>query len=247
MCQRQGMIKNKISIIIPTLNEAQNIARLVPFLLENGKNFVHEIIVVDAESKDETVLFAQMSGAKVVISPLGRAKQMNHAAAIAEGNILYFVHADTLPPKHFETAIIEAYSMGKMAGCFPFVFDSPSFLLKINAYFTRFPFLWCRGGDQTLFITKDFFEKLNGFDEKYSIMEEYDFILRAKKRHPFHILKGNVLVSARKYEENGYFRVQIANFLAFNMFRLNFSQAKILKTYKNILNTGRLSWKNVHT
>jgi rSAM/selenodomain-associated transferase 2 len=241
------MIKNKISIIIPTLNEAQNIAQLIPFLFENGKNFIHEIIVADADSDDQTVLIAQEKGAKTIVSPCGRAVQMNRAAAIAEADILYFVHADTFPPKHFATSILEALEVGKEAGCFPFVFDSASFLLKINAYFTRFPFLWCRGGDQTLFITKDFFEKLGGFDEKYSIMEEYDFILRAKKYQPFHILKGNVLVSARKYEENGYFRVQIANFLAFNMFRLNFSQTKILNMYKKILNTGRLSWRNVHS
>ncbi len=241
------MIENKISIIIPTLNEVQNINKLLPFLFENGKDLIHEIIVADAKSEDKTWLFAQKLGAKIVICPLGRAVQMNRAAAIAGGEILYFVHADTLPPQHFATSILAAFEKGKTAGCFPFVFDSPSFLLKINAYCTRFPFLWCRGGDQTLFITKDFFEKLGGFDEKYSIMEEYDFIIRAKKYQSFHILKGNVLVSARKYEENGYFRVQIANFLAFNMFRFNFSQSKILKMYKNILNTGRLSWKNVQS
>ncbi len=240
------MVKNKISIIIPTLNEVQNINKLLPFLFENGKDVVHEIIVADAESEDKTGFFAQKLGAKVITSPSGRAKQMNRAAAVAEGNILYFVHADTLPPQHFASSILAAFEKGKIAGCFPFVFDSPSFLLKINAYCTRLPFLWCRGGDQTLFIAKDFFEKLGGFDEKYSIMEEYDFIIRAKKYQPFHILKGNVLVSARKYEENGYFRVQIANFLAFNMFRFNFPQSKILKMYKNILNTGRLSWKNVY-
>ena len=238
------MLAPKISIIIPTLNEATNIAALITYLQKNGGESLQEIIVADAKSDDNTAELAAEAGAKIVNAERGRAVQMNTAAAFATGKILYFVHADTTPPPNFVTQILAAYAQNKEAGCFRANLKSNHFLLKINSFCTRFPFMWCRGGDQTLFITKQLFDELNGFDTQYRIMEEYDFIRRLKAKTCFYILKENVLVSTRKYEENGYFRVQIANLLVFNMFRLGFSQESMIKTYKKILNTNGLSWKH---
>jgi rSAM/selenodomain-associated transferase 2 len=226
----------KISIIIPVLNEAANIERLVNRLWQGGKDDIAELLVIDGCSNDDTVQRAEAAGATVLVAPCrGRALQMNYGAQFATGDVLYFVHGDTLPPESYMEDVQNVLKEGFPIGCFRFRFESSNPLLRINAYMTRFNYLWCRGGDQTLFVTRTLFDKLNGYCEDYVIMEEYDFIVRARAQHPFKIIQKDVLVSARKYEANGYFRVQFANFIAFNMFRFGFPQQRILDTYRRLL------------
>lgn len=227
----------KVSIIIPVLNEAENITRLVNRLKNCGEQYVKDLLVVDGGSEDDTVALAEKAGAKVLVSPRkGRAAQMNYGAAHSQGDILYFVHGDTLPPECYMDEIIKAVEENYPIGCFRFKFDSNHLLLKINSYFTRFDRLWCRGGDQSLFITRSLFNELNGFRDDYKIMEDYDIIIRARKNHPFKIIPKNILVSARKYETNPYLRVQLSNLIVFNMYRLGYSQEVMANTYKKLLN-----------
>lgn len=226
----------RVSAIIPTLNEAEHISRLLDRLQKYGGAQLLEIIIVDAGSEDETVKIAHSKDVKVVRSPQkGRAFQMNYGAREAQGEILYFVHADTLPPKCFMQSIKKAIDEDYALGCFRYQFDSPRKLLRINAFFTRFPMLWCRGGDQSLFIKDEVFNALNGFREDYQIMEDFEFIIRARQAYRFKIIPENMLVSARKYHENSYLRVQIANLVVFNMFRFGYSQEAMLKTYRKLL------------
>ena len=226
-----------LSIIIPTLNEADTITKLIHFLKKNGDYRLLETIVVDAESSDETVSNARSNGAKVIVSSKrSRAVQMNIGAQAAKGDVLYFVHADCTPPTSFLDDIEQSITEGYAIGCYRFRFDNQSFMLRINAYFNRFEPLWCRGGDETLFIKKDTFEQLNGFDENFCIMEEYDFIKRARAIFPFKIIPKYAVVSARKYETNSWLRVQIANMMAFNMYRFGVSSEKIARTYRQMLN-----------
>ena len=226
----------KISIIIPVYNEEKNIQKLLPRLLAATKSISHEIIVVDGGSTDRTADRATALGATVLRSPKkGRAHQMNHGYENSTGDILYFVHADTLPPLSFVEDIRAALAEGYPLGCYRFEFDSPRKILKINAYFTRFDKMWCRGGDQTLYVTRTLFKELKGYCSKHYIMEEYDFIARARKQHPFKIMAKAVLVSARKYEDNGYLKVQFANLIVFNMYRLGFSQEKMVNFYRSML------------
>ena len=225
------------SIIIPTLNEAENIGQLVRFLKKNGDSRLLEIIVVDAASTDATAECAHTEGATVLVSQKrGRAVQMNMGARAAKGDILYFIHADCTPPISFLEDIYQAITEGYPIGCYRFQFDNQRFILRINAYFNRFEPLWCRGGDETLFIKKDTFEKVGGFDENFCIMEEYDFIKRARAAFPFKIIPKYAIVSARKYETNSWLRVQLANMTAFNMFRFGVSSEKIARTYRQLLN-----------
>lgn len=225
-----------VSIIIPTVNEADHIGPLVCHLYENSDERLEEILVVDGGSTDTTIELACAAGATVLKLPTkGRASQMNHGAAAAKGGILYFVHSDTLPPATYLDDIQQALQEDYPIGCFRFRFNSNSLLLKINSYFTRFDRLWCRGGDQTLFVKKTLFEQLNGYRNDYLIMEEYDFIIRARKAHSFKIIPRDVLVSARKYEDNTYLRVQLANLIIFNMFRLGYAQDRMVRTYKWLL------------
>lgn len=225
-----------LSVIIPVLNEAKSIGPLVRYLLENGGSNTTEILVVDANSQDGTAAEASAAGATVLTCPVcSRAAQMNTGARAAKGDVLYFVHADTLPPPSFATDIQASLECGYVMGCYRYKFDSPRFLLKINAFFNRFHFLWCQGGDKTFFIRKEIFEELGGYDEHYVIMEEYDFLRRAMPRHPLHIIPKYAIASARKYEQNGWLRVQYANAVVFGMFRRGAEPAEMRRVYKRLL------------
>lgn len=226
----------KISIIIPTLNEAEKIGGLCKYLFEHGKEYVQEIIVVDAESRDGTPDRAGNAGARVIRQPVqSRARQMNAGAMEARGDILYFIHADTLPPSTFAEDILAEVRAGYKMGCYRYQFDSPRSILKFNAWFVQFHWLFCQGGDKTFFILQDTFRDFNGYDERYVVMEEYDFLRRAMKKYPLRIIPKNVIVSARKYEKNSWLRVQIANALAFTLFRSGADPYKIRSVYKSML------------
>lgn len=227
----------KFSVIIPTLNEAEYIGALLELLLPCLNTEKDELIVVDANSSDNTVAISESKGVRTVLcEEKCRSKQMNLGASIAQGDILYFVHADSRPPASFREDILEALKEGFPLGCFRFRFDSKSWLLAINSYCTRFDRLMCRGGDQTLFVRKELFQELRGYREDYRIMEEYDFIHRARKNNAFKIIPKDVIVSPRKYKNNSYLRVNIANLIVFALFRLKVSQERMIKTYKTLLN-----------
>lgn len=226
----------RISIIIPVWNEAERIGPLVTFLRTHGGTFLEEVLVVDAGSQDATVQRATAAGARVLYSPVcSRAAQMNTGAKAARAPILYFIHADTLPPASYVADIQSALSAGYVMGCYRYQFDSPSILLKINAYFNRFPWLWCQGGDKTFFIRQEVFDRLGGYDEYYTIMEEYDFLRRAMKQHPLFTIPKYATVSARKYEHNGWLRVQLANTLVFQLFKCRMAPMRLKRVYKTIL------------
>jgi glycosyltransferase involved in cell wall biosynthesis len=173
----------EISVIIPTFNEKDNLCYLLDSIGSLEAAGIKEILVIDApDSADQLSLHYANSSIRILQAPLsGRASQMNYGASQATGQILYFVHADVKLPSGFAEKIIFEIKKGCFAGCFTYLFDSPSLLLKINAWFTHLPFLWCRGGDQSLFITKPLFEQVGGFNENQIIMEDYEIILRLKK------------------------------------------------------------------
>ncbi len=225
-----------ISIIIPAINEAKHLAKLIPFLLENGGPHIAEIILVDGGSSDDTIEIAQSAGAFVIQSPVRRRSvQMNLGAKSAEGDILYFLHADTFPPPQYAFDIVSYYEEGFPMGCYRFKFDSNKWYLKINNYMTRFDFPWCRGGDQSLYVDKMVFDEFGGYRADYIIMEEYDFMEKARKKYSFKIMPDDILVSARKYDMNGYWKVQWANFIAFRNYKAGKSQQKIFDTYHRML------------
>ena len=229
-------MKHTISIIIPTYNEAAAIGILIVYLQKNGGDHIQEIIVSDAGSTDETITIAEKSGATVLMShQKGRAAQMNFGASKASGDIFYFVHADTFPPLKFATDIIDGINNGFDFGRYRTKFDSNKFLLKINAWFTRFNWFICYGGDQTLFIKKKLFEQSGGFKNELLIMEEYEFSERLMKQARYKIFSDTALVSARKYEGRSWLQVQLANRKAAQLFRKGAGQQQIADTYKQML------------
>ena len=226
-----------ISIIIPTFNEGLNIFKLVSYLFANSLKNQIEIIVSDGGSKDNTLEEAQKAGALAVVSPKkGRAAQMNHGASMASGDVLYFIHADTFPPDTFAKDIINAISNGYGIGRYRTTFDSKKYILKLNAFFTRFDLFMCYGGDQTLFIKKDLFYSIGGFDETMLIMEDYEIITRARQKAKYKIFQKSALVSARKYDNNSWLQVQKANYSIIKMYKNGASQKAMVDRYRLMLN-----------
>jgi len=227
-----------ISIIIPVVNEAGLIEKTVQQFKGHRLQANLEVIVVDGGSEDETKQVALNAGAIVVeCTQRSRAVQMNEGARLATYETLYFVHADVAVPESFYNDIMEALQAGFGCGCYRSDFDSYPGLMKINALMTRLNILTFRGGDQTLFITKRIFQQLGGFDEYYSIMEDYDFIRRIwKSKIAFKLIKKSVVISTRKYRSNSWLRVQIANGVAMFMFNRGKHPEEIKKAYRKLLN-----------
>jgi rSAM/selenodomain-associated transferase 2 len=226
-----------ISIIIPTYNESRHIHRLLSSIAKGKTADIVEVLVIDsANSTDNLSDTLSKAGVKYIKSGCcSRASQMNFGANIAKGEVLFFVHADTVLPPNYSHDIQNLLSICDL-GCFRAKIDSPKYLLKINSFFTRFSFLWCRGGDQTLFITKKVFQEIGTYDESFVIMEEYDFLRRALGKYKFGIVKKSVIVSARKYEKNIFWKIQLANLMAMRMFfKGSCSPKEIKDKYAQIL------------
>lgn len=225
-----------ISVIIPTLNEENNINKLIPYLQNCCKGYDAEIIISDCSSMDNSVEAAKALNAKVVrCSCKGRARQMNSGAAEASYNILYFVHADSIPPPTFCADILAALNSGYEFGRYRTRFEGNNWLLKLNAFFTRFDWFMCYGGDQTLFITKSLFIKLTGYKESLLIMEEYDLVERAKQFARYKIFSKATIVSARKYQPNSWLKVQKANYKTVKLYKKGLSQPELVAQYRQAL------------
>lgn len=228
-------VMRSISIIIPVYNEEKTIASLINYLFDHGNNAI-EVLVIDGGSTDATLNNANSTKATALQSQeKGRAAQMHFGATQAKGDILYFVHADTLPPKSFVNDILQAVENGFNIGRYQTRFDSRSWFLKLNAFFTRFDLFVCMGGDQTLFITKELYNKTEGFNTNLKIMEEFEFCQRARALGKYKILNGKALISARKYNNNSWWQVQKANYTVVNMFKKGAPQQALIDTYKQML------------
>lgn len=226
----------KISIIIPVYNEEEFIAETIDQIIATSPNRVEEIIVVDGGSTDSTVQKVSETSAKVVISPKkGRAAQMNYGAFKAKGAILYFLHADSFPPAGFDLKILKEVEQESSAGCFRLAFDRDHWLLNFYAWCTRFDVDLFRFGDQSLFIKKDLFWEIGGFREDHVVMEDQEIIKRIKKRDSFSILPERVITSARKYRENGMLRLQLIFTLIVILYKLGFSQQKLVSVYRRLV------------
>lgn len=197
-----------ISIIIPTLNEEAHILHLLNLLGKYSSGFIREIIIVDGESTDETVkLVNEKSKAILITSEKGRAKQMNAGAKIASGEILYFLHADSVPPKDFDLFITDAHKNLNKAGCFRMKFDIDHWLLNLMSWLTIINHKACRGGDQSLFVEKKLFDEIGGFNESYIVYEDNDLIEKLYRKNEFMVIKQWLTTSARRYEEKGIWRM----------------------------------------
>ncbi len=226
-----------LSIIIPVLNEEKLLPDILEYLL-SAKAEKDEILVVDGGSKDNSCRIANNFPVKLFHTATGRAIQMNTGAHHATNDILYFLHADCKPPKNFTEDIETAIKRGYQAGGYKLrIGDRDQGLKKINSFFTRLDLLVFQGGgDQSLFVTKELFNEIGGFDENFIIMEDFDIIRRLRKRgYKKAILDNYIQVSDRKYKSNGYLKVQLANLIAYSGFSMGFKPVNIKAFYKRFL------------
>ena len=229
------------SIIIPTYNEADQIATTIS--KTNAANDKHEteIIVVDGGSTDDTIAIAEQCGATIVkCERKGRAAQLNKGASVAKNPILYFLHADSIPPNDFTSQVLNAYNQGIKSGCFRLAFDYNHWFLKANAWFTRFDVNAVRFGDESLFVAKDVFEKSGGFREDLLMMEDQEIIHRLKKYGKFKVLNDVVITSARKYRDNGVYRMQGIFYRIWAMYYLGYSQQQLLRLHRRLIRKHKL-------
>lgn len=198
-----------ISIIVPVYNEENQLPELLKHLEASSSGYISEIIVVDGGSTDRTPEIAK-DHPKVFYVPSGkgRAIQMNNGAKLAKADILYFLHADSLPPQNFDALIVAEVENGKMAGCFQMKFDKDHWWLNLMGYFTKINHISCRGGDQSLFVARELFERLNGFNESYIVYEDNEFIGRLYESGNFTVIKSWITTSARLYDRLGVWNTQ---------------------------------------
>ena len=209
---------NKISVIIPVLNEVENIKKLLHHLIENSsKEHIANIIVVDGGSNDgsQNMVLDTISQwpftlfkIQLVKSKKGRAKQMNYGAKYAKGDILYFLHADSFPPQNFDFHILSEVNKGNKAGCFRMKFKSNHWWLKLAGWLTALPFKASRGGDQSQFISKNLFYQIGGYDENYTIYEDNNLIGKLYALNEFVVIPEWLTTSARCYQKHGVWKTQ---------------------------------------
>ncbi|MEO6000621.1 MAG: TIGR04283 family arsenosugar biosynthesis glycosyltransferase [Chitinophagaceae bacterium] len=230
-----------ISVIIPTYNEADHIANTINRVLLTKDEYPVEIIVVDGGSEDGTVSIAKELGVITVIAERkGRGAQMNQGATIASGETLYFLHADSRPPTGFARYITNALGKGASSGCFRLAFDYSHWFLRANCWFTRFNINAVRFGDQSLFVKKTVFLACGKFREDLVVMEDQEIIHRIRKFGNFVVMNAAVITSARKYHENGVYKMQAIFFRIWLLYYLGYSQDYILKLYRSQIRKHKL-------
>lgn len=227
-----------VSIIIPTYNEAAGIAALLHHLRRAGTatDAAVEIIVADRPGTDATAALARRAGARVVSCPRqGRAAQLNHGARQATGSILYFLHADSLPPVGFLAAIRGAVAAGYGGGCFRLAFDMPHWFLRAHAWFTRFDLTLARFGDQSLFVQRGVFERAGGYREDLLLLEDQEITRRLRRLGRLRVLPGPIVTSARRYRENGVFRLQATFYLLVGLYYAGVGQPTLQRVYRALI------------
>lgn len=138
-----------------------------------------------------------------------RAAQINYGAQMAKGEVLYFLHVDSLPPNGFVSQIKSYIAKGVKAGCFQLSFTPEHPILTTYAWFTRFNPTIFRFGDQSLFVAKKEFEVIGGFDENLIVMEDQKIVRELKKITRFYISPQKIKTSSRKYFTVGVIKLQL--------------------------------------
>ena len=226
--------KPLLSVILPVLREGSMIVETLDRLESAAGNYPRETLIVDGDPGGSTI--RTISNRKVItlLSVPGRALQMNRGAAAARGDILLFLHADTLLPSGALDLIQEALERPDIAaGAFRLSFDSPHFWLRATAFMaslrtrlTRVPF-----GDQAIFIRGDIFRALGGYCN-IPLMEDVDLMKRLRKRrYKIIILPEKITTSSRKWFRDGVYYTTLRNWTIQVLFALGVPPEKLVRYY----------------
>lgn len=223
-----------VSIVVPTLNEGNNIKGLLRSLAAlPGKK---EIIVADGGSTDDTL--AQARGeAHVIGCPKGRGAQMNAGANRARGDVLWFVHSDSMVAPSSLMDINRTLDAGRLGGFFRLEFHDANdgfmnFVARSShARARRWGLVF---GDQALFVRRGFFTSMGGF-APLALMEDWEFSRRLRPFHRRGLIEGletPVWTSARRFSRNGYTKTMLTNHMIKGLYMLGVSTETLATIYR---------------
>lgn len=224
-----------LSIIIPVLNEQTQINAVIENLRAQDFDRDYEIIIVDADPKGGTIEIISDHNVICLTSERGRGRQMNTGAAVARGDILLFLHADTkLPVGAFKNIQDVLENQEYVGGAFDLSIDSDRLFLKyisarasLRSRLNRIPY-----GDQAIFVRKCYFDEIGAF-KKIPLMEDVDLMRRIKKNGGrIHIFRDKVVTSARRWEAEGALYTTLRNRIVVILYYLGVSPYTLAKLYK---------------
>ena len=194
---------NRLSIIVPVLDEASGIAASLAALLPLRARG-HEVIVVDGGSGDDTVALCMGRADAVIEARRGRARQMNAGAAQARGDVLLFLHADTTLPEQADACIARALKAGAQWGRFDVKIEGASAMFPLIAATMnlRSRRTGIATGDQAMFVRRELFQRVGGFPDQ-PLMEDVELSRRLRRAAKPSCLRERVLTSSRRWERGG--------------------------------------------
>ena len=227
-----GTFQEQISIVIPTLNAAEYLPTALGSLA--GRPLVHEIIVADGGSNDQTVAIARAAGTAVTEAERGRGAQLVAGAAVASGDWFLFLHADCRLSPGWEGAagaFLAAPGASSSAGYFAFALDDPS---QAARRLERIVAWRCRAlglpyGDQGLLISRSFYDAVGGF-AALPLMEDVDLARRIGRKRLV-LLDAAAISSAWRYRGDGYLRRPLRNLLCLSLYFAGVPPKRIVRLY----------------
>ncbi len=224
-------IDGTLSVVIPTLNAAATVSATLDSLATLGRHGrLIEIIVVDGGSHDETCALACDLGARVVMGPRGRGRQLAAGALAATGDVLLFLHADTRLDAT-ACATLSAFGGGAQAGYFRFALDddAPAARRLERWVARRCRWLGLPYGDQGLILTRRLYLEVGGF-RPLPLMEDVDLVLRLGRTR-LAALPGTALTSAERFKRRGYLRQSARNLCCLCLYLSGLSAERVAKLY----------------
>lgn len=224
-----------ISIIIPVLHEAEGINGIISHLLGLDPGDAVEIIVVDGDPAGSTINAIKDGRVIKTHSEKGRGIQMNRGAALASGDILLFLHADTLLPRNALESIRRTMQDGRFAaGAFDLGIRTSRAIFRITERYaairtrlTRVPF-----GDQAIFIRRDYFERIGGF-KPIPIMEDVELMARIRKRRDrICVIPDKAMTSDRRWTHEGILFCTLRNWSLQLLYALGVAPERLAKFYR---------------
>jgi len=223
----------KISIIIPVLNEAGHLEEVLKQAL-GFQDEELELIVVDGGSNDDTVAVAKRHTGQVVVSDRGRAKQMNAGADVANGDILLFLHADTvLSIDSCELIKSKISNDHHQWGRFDVRLSGDNKLFRIIEFFInwRSRISSIATGDQAIFVCRKLFDEIGGFPEM-PLMEDIEISKRLKRVSKPICITSAVITSTRRWEEHGILRTVLLMWQLRFLYFIGVSPERLIKHYR---------------
>lgn len=226
--------KCDFSIIVPVLNEGDRINLLIEQLRGRGFRPSYEIVVVDGDPQGGTIGGIRDRDVRAILSGTGRGRQMNAGAVAAQGEVLIFLHADTMLPQGALEKISRVLeNRDYVGGAFDLKIDSDRLFLRyisvrasLRSRYNRIPY-----GDQAIFLRKEYFDRIGGFKD-IPLMEDVELMRRIKRDgRKIYILPDKVTTSARRWQRDGALYTTLRNQVLVALFHLGVSPSRLARYY----------------